>query len=61
MLPAVPVKEEFEFEALLKFPEPPEIILHRPVPEAGALALSVAVVVPHKLSWSPPAFAVVGV
>ena len=46
--------------ALEKLPPVPLTMLQAPVPIAGALAASVVLVTPHKLLWSIPALAVVG-
>ena len=60
MVPNVPVKVAAGSVFKLNEPPAPEIIVQLPVPIAGVLAASVAVVTPQRLVWSGPAAAVLG-
>ena len=44
----------------LKLPPTPDTIDQEPIPTAGALAVNVVEVTPHKPNWSGPALATVG-
>ena len=59
--PKVPVKVAVGLVLSEKLPPAPLMIVQVPVPIAGVLAASVAVVTPQRLVWSGPAAAVVGV
>ena len=60
MVPNVPVNVAAGLVLSEKLPPAPLIIVQVPVPIAGVLAASVAVVTPQRLVWSGPAAAVVG-
>ena len=60
MVPNVPVKVAVGLVFRLNEPPAPLIIVQVPVPIAGVLAASVAVVTPQRLVWSGPAAAVLG-
>ena len=60
MVPKVPVKVVAGLVLRVKLPPTPEIIVHVPLPLVGVFAAKVVLVTPHKLIWSAPAFAVVG-
>ena len=60
MVPKVPVKVAAGLVFRLNEPPAPEIIVQVPVPLVGVFAARVVLVTPHKLTWSAPAFAVVG-
>ena len=60
-MPAVPVKFEVGLEGVVTVPPAPLWILHAPVPFVGVFAAKVVLVTPHRLVWSAPAAAVVGV